>query len=243
MRTLQEFCVFCCHKCHIILTTHYIITIYTDNRNNIQKISHFHAATPPQKHTKTPSSKQLFDLQSKTTRHFPQNDTLFSVKRYVVFYKMTRCFQQNDTMFLVKRHVVFGMMKYFQPHPLWHLWQQKNKTPSTGARIHARVRTPFGQYPTIPSSNQTNPSTPPPFRFPPHKNIHLRRHIHQQWNNHRQIIAQNQDSFALLTHLFRKVKMTKQNIDKEKTAQICRFFTLWGYFYPYIIGSEQSGNY
>ena len=27
--------------------------------------------------------------------------------------------------------------------------------------------------------------------------------------------------------------MTKQNIDKEKTAQICRFFTLWGYFYPY----------
>ena len=118
MRTLQEFCVFCCHKCHIILTTHYIITIYTDNRNNIQKISHFHAATPPQKHTKTPSSKQLFDLQSKTTRHFPQNDTLFSVKRYVVFYKMTRCFQQNDTMFLVKRHVVFGMMKYFQPHPL-----------------------------------------------------------------------------------------------------------------------------
>ena len=27
--------------------------------------------------------------------------------------------------------------------------------------------------------------------------------------------------------------MTKQNIDKEKTAQICRFFTLWGYFHPY----------
>ena len=92
MRTLQEFCIFCCHKCHIILITHYIITIYTDNRNNSQKISHFHAATPSQKHTKTPSSKLLFDLQSKTTRCFQQNDTLFSIKRYVTFHKTTRCF-------------------------------------------------------------------------------------------------------------------------------------------------------
>ena len=47
------------------------------------------------------------------------------------------------------------------------------------------------------------------------------------------MIAQNQYSFALLKYLFRQVKMTKQIIDKEKTAQICRFLTLWGYFYPY----------
>ena len=40
-------------------------------------MSHFHSTTPPQKLPKTPSSKQLFDLQSKTTRHFPQNDTSF----------------------------------------------------------------------------------------------------------------------------------------------------------------------
>ena len=46
-------------------------------------------------------------------------------------------------------------------------------------------------------------------------------------------ITQNQYSFAPLTHLFRQVKMTKQDAYKEKTAQICRFFTLWGYFYPY----------
>ena len=124
------------------------------------------------------------------------------------------------------------MMKYSQFHPLWHLWQQKNKTPSTRARIRARTKT-FGQSPTIPSSNQTTPSTPLPFRIPLKKNIHLRRNIHQQWNNHRQIIAQNQYSFALLTHLFRKAKMTKQDAYKEKTAQICRFFTHWGYFYPY----------
>ena len=90
--TLQEFCVFCCHKCHTSTITHYVITIYTDNRNNIQKISPFHAATPSQKHTKTPSSKLLFDLQSKTTRCFQQNDTLFSIKRYVTFHKTTRCF-------------------------------------------------------------------------------------------------------------------------------------------------------
>ena len=96
MRTLQEFYVICCHKCHIILITHYLITIYTDNRNNIQKISHFHAATPSQKHTKTPSSKLLFDLQSKTTRCFQQNDTLFSIKRYVTFHKTTRRFWDDE---------------------------------------------------------------------------------------------------------------------------------------------------
>ena len=70
-------------------------------------LSHFHATTPPKKLPKTRSSKQLFDLPSKTTRHFPQNDTMFSVKRYDVFSKTTRCFQQNDTMFSVKRYVVF----------------------------------------------------------------------------------------------------------------------------------------
>ena len=96
MRTLQEFYVFCCHKCHIILITHYLITIYTDNRNNIKKISHFHATTPPQKLPKTPSSKQLFDLQSKTTRHFPQNDTLFSTKRHVTFHKTIRRFGDDE---------------------------------------------------------------------------------------------------------------------------------------------------
>ena len=38
---------------------------------------------------------------------------------------------------------------------LWHLWQQKNKTPSTGARIHARVRTPSAN--TQPSPNSIKP--------------------------------------------------------------------------------------
>ena len=92
MRTLQEFYVFCCHKCHTNSITHYVITIYIDFRNNIPHCHTFTLLLPPKKLPKTPSSKQLLDLQSKTTRHFPQNDTLFSVKRYVVFYKMTRCF-------------------------------------------------------------------------------------------------------------------------------------------------------
>ena len=91
-RTLQEFCVFCCHKCHKNSIIHYVITIYIDFRNNIPHCHTFTLLLPPKKLPKTPSSKQLLDLQSKTTRHFPQNDTLFSVKRYVVFYKMTRCF-------------------------------------------------------------------------------------------------------------------------------------------------------
>ena len=87
---------FCCHKCHITTITHYLTTIYTNNRNNIQKISHFHAATPPQKLPETPSSTQLFDLHPKTTRHFPQNDTLFSIKPHVTFYKTTRHFLGDE---------------------------------------------------------------------------------------------------------------------------------------------------
>ena len=115
-------------------------------------MSHFHSTTPPQKLPKTPSSKQLFDLQSKTTRHFPQNDTSLSIKRYVVF----------------------GMMKYFRFHPLWHLWQQKIKTPRTGARILARVRTPspIPNHPLI----QPPKRTPLPFRSPPPQKISTTRH-------------------------------------------------------------------
>ena len=59
-------------------------------------MSHFHSTTPPQKLPKTPSSKQLFDLQSKTTRHFPQNDTLFSTKRHVTFHKTIRRFGDDE---------------------------------------------------------------------------------------------------------------------------------------------------
>ena len=203
-------------------------------------LSHFHAATPSQKHTKTPSSKQLFDLQSKTTRHFPQNDTLFSIKWHDVFYKTTRCFQQNHTSLSIKRYVVLGMMKYFQFHPLWHLWQQKNKTPSTGARILARVRTPSVNPKPSPHSIKSNST---PFRTQSTKTFTCEEiFISNETTIDKSAMKQpttnqdstpNQYSFALLTHPFRKAKIAKQNVNKEKTAQICRFFTLWGYFYPY----------
>ena len=83
-------------------------------------LSHFHATTPPPK----TSQNTILNL---TIRPPIQNNPSLSTKRHVVFSKTIRCFQQNDTMFLVKQHVVFGMMKYFQPHPLWHLWQQKKQ--------------------------------------------------------------------------------------------------------------------
>ena len=103
MRTLQEFCVFCCHKRHTNTITHYVTTIYIDFRNNIP---HCHSFT-------------LLLAPKKSPKHHPQNNfSTSNPKQHVVFHKTTRCFQQNDTMFLVKRHVVFGMMKYFQPHPL-----------------------------------------------------------------------------------------------------------------------------
>ena len=76
---------FCWHKCHTIPITHYLTSIYINNGNNTQKISHFHTATPPKKLPKTPFSTLLFNLKS-------QNNTLFSIKRHVTFHKTTRHF-------------------------------------------------------------------------------------------------------------------------------------------------------
>lgn len=39
-----------------------------------------------------------------------QNETLFAIKRYVIFSKTSRRFQQNDTLFSLKRHVVFWVV-------------------------------------------------------------------------------------------------------------------------------------
>ena len=151
--TLQEFCVFCCHKCHTSTITHYVITIYTDNRNNIQKISHFHAATPPKKHTKTPSSKQLFDLPSQTTRHFPQNDTLFSIKRHVTFHKTTRRFW-DDEVFSIPSAVTLVTAK-----------KQNSQYESAHTRAHENLR-PIPNHPLI-QSNQ--PIHSPTLPNPPQK--------------------------------------------------------------------------
>ena len=125
IRTLQEFCVFCCHKYHRTLITHYIITIYIDFRNNFPHCHTFtlllHPKNSPKHHpqnnfsTSNPKQHVVF---YKTTRCFQQNNTMFSTKRYVVFYKTICCFQQNHTSLSIKRYVVFGMMKYFQFHPL-----------------------------------------------------------------------------------------------------------------------------
>ena len=68
---------FCCHKCHIILITHYLITIYTDNRNNI-----------PHCHTFT-----LLLHPKKSPKHHPQNNfSTSNLKQPVTFHKTTRCF-------------------------------------------------------------------------------------------------------------------------------------------------------
>ena len=134
---------------------------------------------------KTPSSKQLFDLQSKTTRHLPQNDTLFSIKRYVVFDKTTRRFW-DDEVFSTPSAVT--------------LVTAKNKIPSTGSRIHARANT-FGQYPTIPSSNQSNQSIHSlTLLNSTSKNIH--RRISQIINN--EIINNEKGSFDIWGDLILK---------------------------------------
>ena len=103
IRTLQEFCVFCCHKCHTSTITHYVITIYIDFRN---KIPHCHTFT-------------LLLHPQKSPKHHPQNNfSTSNPKQHVTFHKTTRNFPQNDTSLSIKPHVVFEVMKYSQPHPL-----------------------------------------------------------------------------------------------------------------------------
>ena len=77
MRTLQEFCIFCCHKCHTNYITHYVITVYIDFRNNI-----------PHCHTFT-----LLLYPKNFPKHHPQNNFSSSnPKQPVTFHKTTRCF-------------------------------------------------------------------------------------------------------------------------------------------------------
>ena len=77
MRTLQEFYVFCCHKCHKNYITHYVIVIYIDFRNNVP---HCH-----------PFTQRLHPKNS--PKHHPQpNFSTSYPKQPVTFHKTTRCF-------------------------------------------------------------------------------------------------------------------------------------------------------
>ena len=172
-------------------------------------LSPFHASTPPQKLPKTPSSKQFFDLHPKTTRHFPQNDTLFSIKPHVTFYKTTRRF--------------LGDEEISTPSAVT-LVTAKNKTPSTD-RAYTRAYTLASTTsPNLPLT-QSSKSTPPLFRT-------------QSPKTSSKEIINNELRLKTNTHLhylnpYSAQQRWQNTAYKEKTAQICRFFTLWAYFYPY----------
>ena len=76
---------------------------------------------------------------------------LFSAKRYDVFSKTICCFF-GDEVFSIPSTVT--------------LVTAKNKTRRTGARIHARVRTPSANTQPSPHPIKSNQSTSPPFRIP-----------------------------------------------------------------------------
>ncbi len=144
IRTLQEFCVFCCHKYHITLITHYIITIYIDFRNNFPHCHTFTLLLHPQK----------------SPKYHPQNNfSTSNPKQHVVFSKTTHRFG-DDEVFSIPSTVT--------------LVTAKNKTRSTGSRIHSRVRTPSASTAnTTPSSSQSSKT-----------NTHL-HHLHTYLENRR----------------------------------------------------------
>ena len=150
MRTLQEFCIFCCHKCHTNSITHYVITIYIDFRNNIPQCHTFTLLLAPQKSPKhhpqnnfSISNLKQHVVFSKTIRHFPQNDTLFSIKRHVTFHKTIRCFWDDE---------VFSI-----PSTVTLVTAKKIKL-LVRERAYARVRTPSAN--TKPSPHPIKPINP-----------------------------------------------------------------------------------
>ena len=207
---------FCCHKCHTNHINHYTTIIYTNDRRKIQILSHFHTATPHQKLPKTPSSKQLFYLQSKTTRHFPQNNPSLSTKRPVTLHKTTRHFTQNDLSLYTKRPVTLHKTTR-------HFWGEKDfQTPSTVTLVtakktklqygsaHTRARKNiFGQHKiiflkvTLP--NPPN-SLPHSSNFNP-RNIHQQRNINQQRNN-----LQQTNEFINNEKLHHEVKSNNEGV-------------------------------
>ena len=132
MRTLQEFCVFCCHKCHTNSITHYVITVYIDFRNNI-----------PHCHTFT-----LLLHPKNSPKHHPQNNfSTSNPKQPVTFHKTTRHVPQNDTLFF------WGDEVFSIPSAVTLVTAKKTKLLGR-ERVYARVRT------YSPSTANTDPSPP-----------------------------------------------------------------------------------
>ena len=97
--------LFCCHKCHTNHINHYTTIIYIDDRSNIQILSHFHAATPPQKLPQTPSSKQHFQPPTQNNPSLFKNNPSLFTKQPVTFHKTTRHFSRNNPSLFTKRPV------------------------------------------------------------------------------------------------------------------------------------------
>ena len=66
------------------------------------------------------------------TACFTKNDTLFYWKWHVVLLKTIRCFSSTDVSF-------FRQYERVEERAVWHLWQQKNKTPVVCAPVRVSV--------------------------------------------------------------------------------------------------------
>ena len=73
------------------------------------------------------------------TACFTKNDTLFYWKWHVVLLKTIRCFSSTDVSFLGWVNVDFRHHKSVCERAVWHLWQQKNKTPVVCAPVRVSV--------------------------------------------------------------------------------------------------------
>ena len=109
---------FCCHKCHKNYITHYVIIIYIDFRNNVP---HCHPFT-------------LLLHPKNSPKHHPQNNfSTSNPKQPVTFHKTTRHVPQNDTLF-------FWGDEVFSIPSAVTLVTAKKQNSSMGARIRAREK-------------------------------------------------------------------------------------------------------
>ena len=61
----------------------------------------------------------IYSKLSALPKYLSSNNTLFIIKRHVVYNKTSRCLLQNDTLFIIKRHVVYykTSRRFDKTHP------------------------------------------------------------------------------------------------------------------------------
>ena len=100
----------------------------------------------------------IYSKPSALPKYLSSNNTLFIIKRHVVYYKTSRCLPQNDTLFIMKRAVVLiKSIHHGHQHIIINNWKQLLVL-SRFSRAHAHITRVFTFSLSQVSQHTTQPS-------------------------------------------------------------------------------------